>query len=117
MNDQTGLSSQLPLTETTFFILLSMARQPRHGYAIMKDVAGLSDGRITLSAGTLYGALGRLLDQGWIARLEGEEPDESGRPRKEYELTDLGRRLLAAETRRLENLVALARLRSAGESA
>lgn len=115
MTEQTDIDAQLPLTEATFFILLSMARQPRHGYAILKDVAELSSGRIVLSAGTLYGALGRLLDQGWIARLDGQEPDESGRPRKEYQLTELGRRLLSAETRRLESLVALARLRTVEE--
>lgn len=101
----------LPLTEATFFILLSMARARRHGYAILKDVAELSGERIHLSTGTLYGALSRLLEQGWIERLDSEEPDESGRPRKEYALTDLGRRILAAETRRLESLVALARRR------
>jgi len=111
----TDLSKLLPLTETMFFILLSMVHQPRHGYAILKDVEELSNGRIKLSAGTLYGALGRMLDQGWIVRVEGAEPDESGRPRKEYELTDLGKRLLAAETRRLETLVGLARLRSVGQ--
>ena len=107
--------AQLPLTEVTFFVLLSLARQPRHGYAILKDVADLSEGRIKLSAGTLYGALGRLLEQGWIVRLGSEEPDDSGRPRKEYELTELGRRILSAETRRLETLAALGRLRTVSE--
>jgi DNA-binding PadR family transcriptional regulator len=115
MKTQTEPQGQLPLTETTFFILLSMVRVPRHGYAILKDVSELSDSRIRLSAGTLYGALSRLLEQGWIERLDSTEPDESGRPRKEYVLTDLGRRILAAETRRLESLAALARLRIAEE--
>lgn len=109
------LESQLPLTETTFFILLSMATVSRHGYAILKDVAGLSDNRIRLSAGTLYGALARLLEQGWIERLDSDEPDETGRPRKEYQLTSLGRQILAAETQRLQTLIGLARLRSVGE--
>jgi DNA-binding PadR family transcriptional regulator len=108
-NTSTDPHDSLPLTEATFFILLSMARTQRHGYAILKDVADLSDARIRLSTGTLYGALNRLLDQGWVERLDSEEP--SGRPRKEYALTDLGRRILAAETHRLESLVALARRR------
>jgi len=112
MNDP--LQAQLPLTETTFFILLSMASLPRHGYAILKDVTEISDSRIRLSAGTLYGTLARLLEQGWIERLEGTESDETGRPRKEYKLTDLGQRILALETRRLESLVTLARRRSVG---
>lgn len=109
------LESQLPLTETTFFILLSMATVSRHGYAILKDVAELSDNRIRLSAGTLYGALARLLEQGWIERLNSDEPDETGRPRKEYQLTGLGRQILTAETQRLQTLIGLARLRSVGE--
>lgn len=115
MNAPVDDQEQLPLTEATFFILLSMVRVRRHGYAILKDVSELSDSRIRLSTGTLYGALSRLLEQGWIERLDSEEPDESGRPRKEYMLTDLGRRILSAETRRLESLVALARLRLTGE--
>jgi DNA-binding PadR family transcriptional regulator len=103
---------QLPLTEATFFILLSLAHAPRHGYAIMKEVEGLSAGRIRLSTGTLYGALARLLEQGWIERLDNAEPQ--GRPRKDYALTDTGRRILTAEAARLEGLVVAARLRLAG---
>ncbi|MBN2472779.1 MAG: helix-turn-helix transcriptional regulator [Anaerolineae bacterium] len=103
----------LPLTEATLFILLSMAHMPRHGYAILGDVLDLSNGRIRLSTGTLYGALGRLLEQGWIERLDSDDPDPGGRSRKEYILTDLGRRILSAEVRRLESLVAQARFRLA----
>jgi DNA-binding PadR family transcriptional regulator len=81
----------------------------------MKEVEALSDGRIRLSTGTLYGALGRLLDQGWIERLDNAEP--TGRPRKDYALTNTGRRILTAETARLEALVAAAHRRLAkGES-
>ena len=70
------LHDQLPLTEATFFILLSMASGAQHGYAIMKDITALSDNRVRLSAGTLYGALARLREQEWIERQEGGEPDE-----------------------------------------
>ena len=115
MNAPLEVHDQLPLTEATFFILLSLASGAQHGYAIMKDVAELSDNRVRLSAGTLYGALARLREQEWIERLEGAEPDEAGHPRKAYQLTGLGRRILNAETRRLQSLVALARLRSIGE--
>ena len=59
-----------PLTESTYFILLSLSPEPKHGYAIMKEVQELSEGRVVLSTGTLYGALKRLLDEGWIIRLE-----------------------------------------------
>jgi DNA-binding PadR family transcriptional regulator len=105
----------LPLTESTFLILLSLAQRPKHGYAIAKDIQDLSDGRVILSASTLYTTLKRLLDDGLIERSgEDAELDESGRPRKTYILTDLGRRMLAAETARLQSLVAVAKLRGVG---
>lgn len=105
------VQNQLPLTESTFFIILSLAAGPRHGYAILKEVEALSDGRLVLSTGTLYGALRRMLDSGWIDRVDDPQPDESGRERKVYRLTQLGRRILGAETARLRNLVGLAELR------
>jgi len=104
-----NLQSDLPLTESTFLILLSLAHEPKHGYAILKDVTFLSDGRVSLSTGTLYGALKRLLEQGWIERVDDSQIDTSGRPRKAYALTPLGRRILAAEIERLRNLVKAAR--------
>jgi DNA-binding PadR family transcriptional regulator len=103
-----------PLTEPTFLILLSLAPGEKHGYAILKTVAGLSHGRVTLSAGTLYGALKRLLDQGWIEPGTELDPGEGGRPRKAYRLTDLGRRHLQAELDRLKDLVGVARRYLAG---
>jgi DNA-binding PadR family transcriptional regulator len=111
------IQTLLPLTEATFFVLLSLAPAPRHGYAIMKDVQGLSAGRIVLSTGTLYGILKRLLEQGWIERLESDQPDETGRPRKEYQLTALGRQILTAELDRLQTLVTAAQQRMAGVEA
>jgi len=121
------IQAHLPLTEATFFIMLSLAPGRKHGYAIMKDVRALSENRVVLSTGTLYGALKRLLDNGWIRRVDDVEqaPTEQatdssnrpGRPRKDYALTDLGRRILEAETERLGALVAVARLRAAGKQA
>ena len=101
----------LPLTETTFFILLSLAPGSKHGYAIMQDVETMSNGRISLSTGTLYGALKRLLENDWIARVEIDSEKERGRPRKDYHLTEIGRRILSAETARLEALMQVASLR------
>jgi DNA-binding PadR family transcriptional regulator len=107
---------QAPLTETTFYILLSLAPEAKHGYAIAKDVQALSAGRVTLSTSTLYTALKRLLDDDWIERVSIDaELDESGRPRKTYTLTQLGRRILQLEVARLESLVAVSKLRVAGE--
>ena len=101
----------LPLSEAVFFILLSLSPRPKHGYAIMKDVESLSDSRVSLSTGTLYGALKRLLDGGWIRRVD-EGQDKSGRERKAYALTQLGKGILEAETARMQNLVVVAQKRS-----
>lgn len=109
------VQQQLPLTESTFFIILSLAPGPRHGYAIMKEVEALSDDRVTLSTGTLYGALKRMLDAAWIERAEDPEGDESVRERKAYRLTTLGRRILEAETARLRKLATVAELRTEGK--
>jgi DNA-binding PadR family transcriptional regulator len=103
--------NSLPLTEPTLLILLSLSPGPKHGYAIMKEVETLSDGRVRLSTGTLYGALKRLLDEGWIVRVEDPEPNGTDRERKAYSLTDRGRYLLKAEVDRLHKLVSVARLR------
>lgn len=100
----------LPLQEPTFFILLSLAPGEKHGYAILKDVEMLSAGKIRLGTGTLYGALSRLLDQGLIEPVETSNGGP-GKPRKAYALTEAGRRVLAAETGRLETLLAAARTR------
>lgn len=95
----------LPLTEATFFILLSLALEPKHGYAIMQDVQSLSENRIVFSTGTLYGALKRLLEQDWIVRHDEASTNDSNRGQKTYVLSDRGRRILAAETQRLHSLV------------
>ncbi|WKZ46301.1 MAG: PadR family transcriptional regulator [Anaerolineales bacterium] len=104
-------TSYLPLTEPTFYILLSLAPSKKHGYAIMKDVSELSKTRVNLSTSTLYTAVGRLLDQDLIERLDDTDDDPSpGLPRKSYALTDLGRRVLEAEAMRLQGMVKEARL-------
>lgn len=104
-------TSYLPLTEPTFYILLSLAPSKKHGYAIMKDVSELSKTRVNLSTSTLYTAVDRLLDQDLIERLDDTDDDPSpGLPRKSYALTDLGRRVLEAEAMRLQGMVKEARL-------
>ena len=108
------IQANLPLREATFFVLLSLASGPSHGYAIMKDTETLSEGRVRLSTGTLYGAIKRLLDREWIRRVDISVEVENTRIRKEYELTDLGRRIFDAEVVRLESLVTIARDSTAG---
>ena len=97
-----------PLSEPVLLILLSLAEQPRHGYSILKDVEEMSGGRVRLSTGTLYGALGRLLADRWIERFE---EDEASRDRQAYRLTSKGRANLRAEVARLKQLARLAGLR------
>jgi DNA-binding PadR family transcriptional regulator len=100
----------LPLTEPVFLVLLSLANQPRHGYSILKEIEHMSAGRVVLSTGTLYGALQRLLSQGWIDRFE---ENDAPRDRRSYRLTAKGRRNLQAETERMRHLTKLAGLRIA----
>lgn len=98
------------LTEPVLLVLLSLAEQPRHGYSILKDIESMSDGRVQLSTGTLYGALQRLLDDGWIERVE---EDNAPRDRRTYRLTSRGRRNLQIEIERMRHLTKLASLRVA----
>lgn len=99
-----------PLTEPVFWILLGLAESPQHGYALMKTVAELTDGRMRLTTGTLYGALSRLLEDRSIERVE--SPDTT-RDKQSYRLTAAGRARLHQEAERLRRLArtATARLR------
>ena len=89
----------IALTESTYYILLSLV-SPQHGYGIMQQAEELSKGRVRLAAGTLYGALGAMVDKGWIEQL----PVEEGSRKKEYQLTAQGRRVLEKEVERLREL-------------
>ena len=106
----------LPLTETSFFILLSLVT-PKHGYAIIKEVNRMSEGRVSLAAGTLYSALRRMLENGWIERINERHAKKSpeGHVRKLYRLTSFGQALLNLETDRLKALVTLASKRKTAD--
>lgn len=91
-------TSNNALTEAVYYILLALV-EPIHGYGIMQQTATLSNGRVRLSAGTLYGALASLLDKGWIEQLP-----EEGR-KKGYIITAEGRAVLEQELQRLTELV------------
>jgi DNA-binding PadR family transcriptional regulator len=94
-----------PLTEPVMFILTSLLDEPRHGYALIQDIARLSHGRVRLTTGTLYGALRRLLEDRWIERFE---QSDVTRDKQAYCLTAMGRRHLELEVIRLRQLVNLA---------
>jgi DNA-binding PadR family transcriptional regulator len=94
------VSNELALTESTYYILLSLY-EPQHGYGIMQKTEQLSGGRVRLAAGTLYGALNSMTEKGWIRLLPGED----GSRRKEYSLTEQGLFVLKNELDRLKELV------------
>jgi DNA-binding PadR family transcriptional regulator len=94
------------MSEATYFVLVSLANEPGHGYAIAQRAEQLSDGRVHLTAGTLYGALDRLTEQRLLV-VSGEEV-VSGRTRRYYALTDEGRSALAAEAVRMADAAAVA---------
>lgn len=100
----------LPLPPPVFHILIALAEGPRHGYAIMREVADRTAGRLRLGPGTLYGSIKRMLEQGLIeearARPGAEAEDER---RRYYRLTRLGRRTAEAEAARLSDVLKEAR--------
>jgi len=100
-----------PLTEPVLLILTSLADQPRHGYALLKDIEELSGGRVRLSTGTLFGALRRLLEDEWIERFDQED---TSRQKQAYRLTAAGRKQLQVELDRMRRLTraGFARLRA-----
>lgn len=89
-----------PLTESVYYILLSL-NTPRHGYGIMQNIHELSDGRINMGAGTLYGAIKTLLKKAWIQPVHTEENSR----KKQYCLTEEGKTTLYHEINRLQELV------------
>lgn len=98
------------LTTPVFQILLSLADEDLHGYAIIQDVAERTGGEVRLTASTLYAAIKRLLDAGWIEELAKRPKIERDDPRRRYyRLATPGREAAQAEARRLERLAAMAR--------
>lgn len=94
------------MREPTFLLLTALADGPKHGYAIVKAVAEMSDGRVRLAAGTLYGALDRLSAEG-LVELDREELVQ-GRPRRTYRITAAGHRELRETAERMATSAALA---------
>jgi DNA-binding PadR family transcriptional regulator len=103
-------TSFLPLSPAALHILLSLAAEDLHGYAIMQEVARQSEGMYKLGPGTLYDNLQKLIQREWVQEL-GRRPGDDDPRRRYYRLTSLGRGVLAAETARLAGVVREARLR------
>jgi len=106
------VKSVLPLTPAVFHILLALAEGERHGYSIIKEVNLRTDGAVRLGPGTLYRSIKQLLGDGWIVESEERLDPGDDQRRRYYQLTDLGRRIAAAEAQRFSDLVMLARSRN-----
>lgn len=100
-----------PLTTAALHILLALASEERHGYAIIREVRETSDGVIKLGPGTLYRSLQQLLEEGLIDESNHRPGKDEDQRRRYYRLTSLGRQVLGLETRRLASVVALAKAR------
>jgi DNA-binding PadR family transcriptional regulator len=104
------VSSFLPLSPATLHILLSLAADDLHGYAIMQEITRQSEGKYKLGPGTLYDNLQKLIERRFVEEL-GHRPGDDDPRRRYYRLTSLGRGVLAAETDRLYEVVREARSR------
>jgi len=102
----------LPLPPATFHILVAVADDDRHGYAIIQDIAARTGGELKLSAGTLYRSIQRMLEQGLIVEThERPAPELDDERRRYYRITPFGTAVAKAEARRLAQLVKMARAR------
>jgi len=103
-------ASMLPLPEATLHILLAVADDDRHGYAIIQDVAARTNGELKLSAGTLYRSIARMMEQGLIVETRTRPaPEDADERRRYYRITPFGRTVARAEVERLAHLLKLAR--------
>src|SRR5215471_10691488 len=98
----TSVDRQLPLPPAVFHILISIGDDETHGYAIMRDVAARTEGKVRMSPGTLYGSIRKMLDDGLIEELVRRGDDER---RRVYRVTRFGRAVAAAEAERLAALL------------
>src|SRR5690349_12739157 len=110
MSQHDDIEALLPLQAATFHILMALADDDRHGYGIIQDVAERTRGDLKLSAGTLYRSIQRMLEQGLITETrERPAPEDDDERRRYYRITPFGVAAARAETRRLNELVKLAR--------
>src|SRR2546426_6063249 len=106
---QEDIDALLPLPPATFHILMALADEDRHGYAIIQDIASRTDGELQMSAGTLYRSIQRMLEQGLIVETrERPAPEEDDERRRYYRITTFGAAVARAQTRRLAPLGRLA---------
>jgi DNA-binding PadR family transcriptional regulator len=109
-DERSEAEALLPLPPATLHILMSLAEEDRHGYAILQDVAARTGGKVKLGAGTLYRSVQRMLEEGLIVEVQQRPaPELDDERRRYYRITPFGAAVARSETRRLQNLVKLAR--------
>jgi DNA-binding PadR family transcriptional regulator len=107
---QSDIDALLPLPPATFHILVALADEDRHGYAIIQEVAARSGGEVRLSAGTLYRSIQRMLEAGLIAESRRRPaPEHDDERRRYYRITPFGTAVARAEARRLAQMIRIAR--------
>ncbi|MGE0462101.1 MAG: PadR family transcriptional regulator [Vicinamibacterales bacterium] len=103
-------SAYLPLTPAMFQVLVALADGEKHGYAVIKEIARRTDGKVRLRAGTLYAVIRRFVDDGLIQEsAERPDPALDDERRRYYRITDRGRAVAMAEARRMTDTLAQAR--------
>lgn len=111
-NNAAGVARLLPLPPATFHILMALAEEDRHGYAILQDVSMRTGGTVRLGPGTLYRTIQRMLEQGLIDEVrERPAPEDDDERRRYYRITASGASAARAEAKRLTELVRMARAR------
>jgi DNA-binding PadR family transcriptional regulator len=109
-SDNPDVETLLPLPPATFHILMAVAGEDRHGYAIIQEIGVRTDGALRMSAGTLYRSIQRMIEQDLIVEVhERPAPEMDDERRRYYRITKFGEAVARAETRRLQGLVRLAR--------
>jgi DNA-binding PadR family transcriptional regulator len=101
-----------PLTPAMFHVLLALAGDDLHGYAILKEVELRTGGKVRLSTGTLYGIIKRLLNDGLIVELRSRPAETDDERRRYYRLTPQGRQVATAEAERMDEILSIARSRN-----
>jgi len=97
------MRNEQPLTESYFYILLCLYAGPNHGYGIMQMASELSDGRVQIGSGTMYGATNNMMKKGWIIETTSTLPED--KRKRLYQLTAVGREILMEEITRLRQLL------------
>ena len=109
-NDPARVEALLPLQTATFHILIALAREDRHGYAVIQDIEERTGGELRLSAGTLYRSIQRMLDQGLIRETRDRPaPEFDDERRRYYRITPFGEAVARAEAQRMSSLLRMAR--------